>query len=474
MSGKQAEEVGFDKFARRQAELRGIHVLVLDRMRIRHRIEDERDTQTIAGICANITDLDLSGNLFESAQEIVSLCSALPKLQNLTLDGNRLDASNSEKLTSQTLPGVRTLGLSSTLLSPDEVNDVLTRFPQIQELILASNGLSNIKNLQSTPDLRRADLSADRFEMLADLSELNQLEQLRTIILKGNMISGVCTKSHHHTFGANLEELDLSYNGIDDWSFFNDLPAYTPGLRHLRVTGNPLYEGLKSADGKPLTAEDGYMLTVARLPQLETLNYSKVTEKERLNAETYYLNQIVIELSNAGAEKEAEVLIRHPRWQALCDEYGEPAVTRKHGKTEESDPNSLAAKLVSLDLYISSLQYAESRRWVEEIPKSMSIYSLLGIVAKHLMHASDVQASQQPVNPLNLRLIWETDDFDPIGHGGYNGPEWWDSDDEAESTQDGQWTARQLELTASTRAVGTYIEGRKASIRVEMRDWSGS
>ncbi|KAI7685151.1 hypothetical protein KC322_g13146, partial [Hortaea werneckii] len=42
---KQAEEVGFDKFARRQAQLRGIHTVVLDRMCIRHSPDDPESSE---------------------------------------------------------------------------------------------------------------------------------------------------------------------------------------------------------------------------------------------------------------------------------------------------------------------------------------------------------------------------------------------------------------------------------------------
>ena len=71
---------------------------------------------------------------------------------------------------------------------------------------------------------------------------------------------------------------------------------------------------------------DGYTLTLARLPQLRTLNHSTITDKERLNAETYYLGQIARELAQTPAAQRAQVLAAHPRWPALCEEYGEPAV----------------------------------------------------------------------------------------------------------------------------------------------------
>lgn len=76
------------------------------------------------------------------------------------------------------------------------------------------------------------------------------------------------------------------------------------------------------------------------------------------------------------------------------------------------------------------------------------------------------------VMPTLVRLAWETGERDPLGHGGNSeGLTGWDSD-EAESELDEPQTysvAREVELVASTRTLGTYIEGREARVRVERR-----
>jgi hypothetical protein len=276
--------------------------------------------------------------------------------------------------------------------------------------------------------------------------------------VKRNRISKVNTQDSP-SFSLPISELDLTYNAISSWSFFDDITTERfPNLTHLRITGNPLYKDLVSADAKKLTVEDGYMLTIARLPQLAYINYSKITEKERLNAETYYLGQIATELSNVPEAKEAEVIARHPRYRELCDEYGEPTIQRRT-KVEKLLPNSLAARLVTLSFTLSPgiLPSKQQRSWVEQVPKSFSIYSLLGIVGKRL-----------GLMPLDLRLVMETNERDPLGRdSGYSGPEWWDSSDEGEDEEHGEWVQREVELVAGTRTIGTYIDDNNGAIRVE-------
>lgn len=74
--------------------------------------------------------------------------------------------------------------------------------------------------------------------------------------------------------------------------------------------------------------------------------------------------------------------------------------------------------------------------------------------------------------PLDLRLVWETGEEDPLGiDGGYEGIVEWDSDEDEEQTKPMMdKVAREVELIPGTRTLGTYIEGREANVRVEMRN----
>lgn len=457
-STKQAEEVGFEKFSKRQARLQGIHVLVLDHISIRFQNEDR---ETITELCSDITELDLSSNLFESLGEIVELAVLFPKLTHLTLNGNRFPIPDDcSKAALKQLTGLRSLGLSDTLLSWTEIAKVACIAPNLTTLSAARNRLNRVTSDPLPSTLAHIVLSDNDFDALSDLSGLSSCTGLSSLTLKrchistnGNNASDIIV------YSRSLQVLDIAYNRVANWALFDILEETFPALESLVITGNPLYGSLSSVEGTTLTAEDGYMLTIARLPRISFLNYSKVTEKERLNSETYYLNQIVSELGKTPADKRPQVLRTHPRWKALCEEYGEPAP--KETKSDTINPSSLAARLVTIDFNVSATYDSAAVTRKDTVPKSMNVYALLGMAGKRL-----------GIMPRKLRLIMETGERDPTGsEAGHAGPEWWDSsDDEDEQPRVGQkLVAREVELVAGTRPIGTYIEGREAQIRVEVK-----
>ena len=470
ISGKHAEEVGLEKLARRQAQLQGIHTLVLDRMCIRHRDSDHEADQSVSSLCANITSMDIGGNLFESWHEVMLICRLFPRLHSLTLDGNRFHSLESVGVDIQ-FPNIRYLGLADTLLTPDEVATVAASFPSLQTFIFANNELEAWESRSTTSNLPETihsiDLSGNHITTLTSLAPLLTLPSLHTLLLKTNQITS-SSRQTTPTISQTLQTLDLRSNQISTWALPTALPTLFPSLQNLLIASNPLYASLVSADNKPLTPSDGYTLTLARLPQLKTLNHSTITDKERLNAETYYLGQIARELAQTPTARRAEVLAAHPRWNALCEEYGEPVIAAQRGEGDV-DPASLAARFVSVTFYLAaSAKQALSdppesceEEWTADIPRSASVYALLGRVGKRL-----------DISPLKSRLIWETGERDPVRRGGADGiddaPEWWDSSDEEDEVGESDWVAREVQLVAGTRMVGSYFEGRTARVRVEI------
>ncbi|EGP91829.1 uncharacterized protein MYCGRDRAFT_107794 [Zymoseptoria tritici IPO323] len=477
-SGKQAEEIGFEKFSKRQAQLQGIHVLVLDHMRIRSDSSDA-ENGTIEEICANITDLDLGSNLFETLDEILDIAKLLPKLRTLTLDGNRIHTGPEH---GTALLNVKSLSLSNTLLDWHGICAVASRFPNLISLTAAGNELQVISDKTLPCHLQTLDLSSNKFTALSSLSPLHSLPALRTLSLKANLITTTGFPPANLINGTNLPQplsptlhtLDLSHNAISTWLPINALPSLYPSLLHLRTSSNPLYSHLTTPSGAPLTPEDGYMLTIARLPALQTLNYSAITEKERLNAETYYLGQIAAQISlvTSGAEGVEAVKAEHPRWKELVEEYGEPSIpstiTGAAAKEGEKNPHSLAAQLLTLTFHLaspSSFTHLHPTKteteWTDRIPKSFSIYTLLSRVGAKL-----------GVLPMELRLVWKTGEWDPVQRGpGQGEVEEWDSEDEEEEEDGGREVVRrEIELVAGTRGVGTVFEGGGGVVRVERRE----
>lgn len=115
------------------------------------------------------------------------------------------------------------------------------------------------------------------------------------------------------------------------------------------------------------------------------------------------------------------------------------------------------------------------RNITKSIPRTIGIYALKGIVARLF-----------GLRAMSLRLIWETDEWDPVA-GESDG--WSVSDEdtdldtgalsgdnpplEAGTAQIGrasrQWVRREVELMDGTKDIGFWIENPEARIRIELR-----
>jgi hypothetical protein len=309
-----------------------------------------------------------------------------------------------------------------------------------------------------TPNTLITDLSLEEnlLTTLSALQPLTTLPYLRRLILKSNNISATVptsTTTPPPIFSITLTEVDLSYNEITTWSFIDSLEHVFPGLTSLRIAHNPLFSDLHAADGKPLTPEDGYMLTLARLGNLQALNYSPISAKERLNAESYYLSLIAREVSFAPESEQQKILASHPRYAWLCEEYGEPNIVRS---SDLVNPNSLAARLLRIRLYQRD---SASESIDVEIPIGFTAYTLIGMASKHF-----------GIKPMKCRLVWETGDWIPAPQTEQNEDEDWDAEsDEGGEDNMGNNVMREVEILPGTRSVGTWIEGKEATVRVEVK-----
>lgn len=91
ISGKVAQEMGFDKIWRRQSRLREMKIVVLDGLRVAWARDDgdvdgeTGEPKTIKETAPKIVELDLSRNLFERLAPVVEICRDLKDLQKLAI-----------------------------------------------------------------------------------------------------------------------------------------------------------------------------------------------------------------------------------------------------------------------------------------------------------------------------------------------------------------------------------------------------
>lgn len=478
ISGKVVEEVGFEKISEQQKRLHELKIVLVDGQQIEI-AEDEGD-EKIESICPSIIELDLSRNLFKFA-EVLKIVSPgkLSNLKSLKLNGNHFSESQAYWndgifVESARWPGgssVVELHIDDVLLNWQHLCNAARPFDRVTIFSASSNYLNTLDCPLPVFSLKSLTLDHNEFSTLFDLIILRQCSSLETLRLKGNKISSIDKEPYvltaFHRFGDKLRYVDLSYNAIASWKFVDDLDYCLPGLTSLRMSHNPLYATSQDSEASG-SADEGWMLTLARFGKLTGLNFSNITKADRSNAEMFYLSRIARAIAEVPENDADSVVVQHKRYAELCEKYGAPTIVRRTAST--INPRFLEARLIKFTFYLqsaSSDREAEKITLSKEIPKSFDVYRVKGIVGKIF-----------GIPPLSLRLIWETGEWDPVA--GYEEQE--DSSDDEEDEEEkivdpenqdfrdkARWMKREVEVEESTRLIGNYVDGLEATVRVERR-----
>lgn len=83
ISGKVAEEIGFDKIRKQQAQLSELKIVILDGLRVAS--ASAPGEQPISEVCPKVVELDISRSLIVDFQEVVDVCSQLKAVRRLGL-----------------------------------------------------------------------------------------------------------------------------------------------------------------------------------------------------------------------------------------------------------------------------------------------------------------------------------------------------------------------------------------------------
>lgn len=351
------------------------------------------------------------------------------------------------------------------------------QFPSLTSLSASMNQIT-ATSAPISEAISALTLDDNEIDSLSSVRKLAALPNLERLSLRGNCIDTINRPGVEEPirFSPSLNAVDLSNNKINSWSFINDLPTVFPGLQSLRISGNPLYDQpvasptITDMPERPMTVDEAYMLTLARLSPIQVLNHGNITPQDRGNGELYYLSLIGKELSVSPEDAEQQVLAAHPQYRGLCEKYGEPIVRRAEASRQDDtvNPRSVAARLVEMVFRLSSTPSSSSpaeTTKVKEVPLSFDTYQVKAIVSRLF-----------DLPPFEFRLIWETDELDPV-HKDSMEENGWDSEEDetgngtgnAAIGDDTKFVKREVELVDSTRDIGFWLQNvPEATIRVDV------
>ncbi|KAI9460039.1 hypothetical protein F5148DRAFT_1217935 [Russula earlei] len=268
--------------------------------------------------CSNIRGVDLSYCLVPSWDVVALIAIELPYLERLALNNNRLQPPSNSTLGRDAFLYLTELQLNSTLMSWQAIIDVISLMPRLQQLESGYNRLQSLSSSSpdhSEPVLVTLNLEGNQLSSWSEICQaLMSFHNLRRLVLSSNSIKSIPAPSGPH----------LASTHISEWSSIDSLNVWCPQLESLTLNGTPLLED-------PQCGRVWHQIAIARLPRLRLLDGTSVNQRQRIDAELFYLSRVARESFSSDVAR----AVTHPRWAELCEVHGTPDIN-SHRKSEQA------------------------------------------------------------------------------------------------------------------------------------------
>ena len=171
---KVAESYGFEKLNEIQSDFNNLTSISLEKKYICTSFHSSDRINRIFNSLDNVTNLDLSYNLFNNLNDIWDIIDPLEHLTELNLNGNRF-FNNDEDIPKKPHNKLRSIKLASTNITIRQViHQILPKFPSLQDITLAGNRYEDEvfnKISISHDSLLNMDLSYNRLRTIPHLKK---------------------------------------------------------------------------------------------------------------------------------------------------------------------------------------------------------------------------------------------------------------------------------------------------------------
>ncbi|GAA5964416.1 hypothetical protein JCM3765_006411 [Sporobolomyces pararoseus] len=336
--------------------------------------EDDERLNEFGQKLSGLEVLNLSYTMLPSVDGAERIARTLPKLSVLSLNSNRFDLLEAPK----TLPGFERLSilkLNNTLITWPEIVRIAPSLSNLVALELGFNRLSSLPVVDAIKPPVLSNLEALNFESndLSDWNEtvqtLSALPNLKNLMLTSNRFQNLSLRSDptasSPTALRKLRHLSLSSNLLSAWSTSIDVlaesaPTAFPSLTSLNLAGNPLppisistESSLSESTGQNRELLDQRLEIIARLPFLQILESTPISEVEREDAERFWVTQSWSRIGQAGMSDWSEKRLKELEKKHFPSTSNEGTVSTTANETASVAPATLKSRLIRLQIVSS-------------------------------------------------------------------------------------------------------------------------
>lgn len=243
-------------------------------------------SEELSSLCPSVKELYIGGNTLSQWDSVLNLLSAMPQLQLLDLKQNYTlsQATLSAGPLSTAHTSLSVLVLSCTSVPFSDVVTVLQLLPTVSELYLSKNqyedshfDILNRPQHDALAHLNIVDNNLTEWKSVETLGEL--FPNLDTLTICSNPLSGVTPVGEKF---KNLRNLNLNKTMVSSWECVENLSTY-PCLTELSLWHVPI--------GSDFEDKERRFAMIARLPMIQLLNKSTISETEREDAERWLIRK---------------------------------------------------------------------------------------------------------------------------------------------------------------------------------------
>lgn len=346
----------------------------------------------------HIKELDLGGNLLCDWIALPKITRCFSNLTALSLASNRIGdligQPAMERSSKLCILNLHSCGIKS-FTTIQRLNEV---FPRLQELCVAGNDLSDLAaspNVSGFLFLRRLDVSACNLTTWDEhVQKLSRLSLVDTLLLNDNKVGAFPPDIANGSFGS-LKNLNLTGMELHDWQGVQGL-ASLPHMRSLSLRSTQLTASMGPSEAR--------FVIISRFPDLEMLNSSPISTKERIDAEKRYVSQVAHELLFANVHKTDEELWftnYHPQYLRLETKY--------HQEASRNRQVVCGQPVYSYTLNVTIISMASDSCHMEalnrRLPSSLTIGRLKALCTRAFGLDFDLQALFYRTEVRNLLLL---------------------------------------------------------------------
>lgn len=230
----------------------------------------------------------MASNSIRDINEIYKITRSMPSLRFINLSENDLSNCSIDNIEKQKLENIKSLVLNNTRIPWRAVQTLLDSMPAVDDLHLSLNNYSSVELNCSHkyPNLKHLYISGN--PELSDWEDIKTLMKvfpgLEGLTMADCNISSIPEEAITHL--PNLESFNITNWPIKSWDCIERL-NHLPKLTRLRCQGLHILINIE----KP---ESRRHHLIARLPNIQRLNGSDISEDERVFAERAFLRWYII------------------------------------------------------------------------------------------------------------------------------------------------------------------------------------